>query len=210
MDAEMIRDSALQAAGLLVEKQGGPSVRPYQPPGVWEAGSQPANVAHTTFRYVQDHGENLYRRSLYTICKRQAIMPDMEVMDAPDRQLTCVRRPRTNTPLAALALFNNVQLLEAARLLGARAIREGGADDDAKLAFLARTVLAHPLPAGDSAILKKALADFRAHYAAHPAEAADLLKQGEKPKAGDIPDAEQAAWMMAAHQCFNLDEFLNK
>lgn len=177
---------------------------------MWEAGSQSPQVAHTTSIYKQDHGENLYRRSLYTFWKRQAIMPDQEVLDAPDRQLPCIRRPRTNTPLAALATFNNVQLLEAARFLGLRAIREGGSADAAKIDFLARTALVRPLVAKQSATFAKSLAEFRAYYSAKPAEAADLLMQGEKPKATDVPDAEQAAWMMVAHQFFNLDEFLNK
>ena len=209
MDAEMLRDSALQASGLLVEKQGGPSVKPYQPPGVWEAGGQDPAASDTT-NYRQDHGENLYRRSLYTFWKRQAMMPNMEVFDAPDREMTCTRRPRTNTPLAALVLFNDVQWLEAARFLGLRAIREGGASDDTKLAFLGRTVLARGLSLEETADLKKALSVFRGTFTTKPAEAAELLKQGEKAKASDLPDAEQAAWMMVAHQCFNLDEFLNK
>ena len=203
MDAEMIRDSALFISGLMVEKQGGPSVRPYQPPGVWEAGSY-ADI------YTQEHGEALYRRSLYTYWKRMAIMPDQEVMDAPDRQIACVRRPRTNTPLAALVLFNNVQLLEAARHLGRRAITEGGTGDAGRLEILARATLGRPLDAEETAILTKSLESFRSHYGSHPAEAAELLKLGESPKDAGIPDAEQAVWMMAAHQFFNLDEFLNK
>ena len=198
----MIRDSALFSSGLMVEKQGGPSVRPYQPPGVWEAGSAGS--------YSQEHGEALYRRSLYTYWKRMAIMPDQEVMDAPDRQIACVRRPRTNTPLAALVLFNNVQLLEAARHLGRRAITEGGTGDAGRLEILARATLGRPLDAEETAILTKSLESFRSHYGSHPAEAAELLKLGESPKDAGIPDAEQAVWMMAAHQFFNLDEFLNK
>jgi hypothetical protein len=209
MDAEMIRDSALQAAGLLVEKLGGPSVRPYQPPGVWEAGSQ-SPTASDSSRYTQDHGESLYRRSLYTVWKRLAIMPDMEAFDAPDRQISCVRRPRTNTPMGALVLFNNVQLLEAARFLGLRSIREGGGSDEAKLNFLSQTVLARSLDAQELATLKQSLAEFRKAFATKPADATELLKQGEKPKASDLPDVDQAVWMMAAHQFFNFDAFLNK
>ena len=210
MDSEMIRDAALAASGLLVEKLGGPSVKPYQPSGVWEAGGQSPKVANTTSVYKQDHGDALYRRSLYTFWKRQAIMPDQEVMDAPDRQLSCIRRPRTNTPLGALALFNNVQLLEAARLLGLRAIREGGADDTKRLDFIARCTMARSLAPVEIPILAKSLEAFRAYYGAKPEEAAALLTQGEKPKAADLADAEQAAWMMTAHQFLNLDEAINK
>ncbi len=209
MDAEMIRDSALQVSGLLVEKLGGPSVKPYQPPGVWEAGSQSPEASDSS-RYAQDHGDALYRRSLYTVWKRLAIMPDMEAFDAPDRQIACVRRQRTNTPMAALVLFNDVQLLETARFLGLRAIKEGGASDDDKLDFLARTTLSRALEPQEAAALKHSLADFRKAFADKPADAAELLKQGEKPKAADLPDADQATWMMVAHQFFNLDAFLNK
>lgn len=209
MDAEMLRDTALQTAGLLVEKSGGPSVRPYQPAGVWEAGGQPVNVSDTT-HYIQDHGENLYRRSMYTFLKRQAMMPNMEALDAPDRQIACMRRQLTNTPLAALVLFNDVQLLEAARLLGQRAIDSGGANDVDKLHFIAQTVLTTDLAPTDQEILLQSLADFRKHYEADPAAAAELLKQGEAPKAPAPAVAEQAAWMMVAHQFLNFDAYLNK
>lgn len=207
MDAEMIRDTALQASVLLVEKIGGPSVNPYQPPGIWEAGGQ--TISNTTY-YKQDHGENLYRRSMYTIWKRMAMMPDMQAFDAPSRDIVCVRRQRTNTPLAALVLFNNVQLLEAARFLGLRAIREGGATDEDKLNYLARITLTRPLEPEELAPLKESLAKFRIHFDAAPADATDLLTQGEKPKPTDIPDVEQAAWMMVGNQFFNFDAFLNK
>jgi len=117
MDAEMLRDTALAASGLLVEKMGGPSVRPYQPPGVWEAGGFPSS---DTTSYKQDHGEALYRRSLYTFWKRMATMPNMDTFDAPVRDAACTRRQRTNTPLQALVVMNDPQWLEAARRLGER------------------------------------------------------------------------------------------
>jgi hypothetical protein len=130
LDAEMIRDNALAVSGLLVEHVGGKSVRPYQPEGLWEAvGYTTSNTA----RFTQDHGDALYRRSMYTFWKRTAPPPTMQIFDAPSREVCTVRRPRTNTPGAALALMNDVQFVEAARHLAARLYREQ-TDDLARFA----------------------------------------------------------------------------
>src|SRR5690606_21030920 len=123
MDAEMIRDYALAASGLLVKKIGGPSVKPYQPPGVWEAIAM--NVSNTR-SYQRDTGENLYRRSMYTFWKRQAPPASMDIFNAPNREYCVVRRERTNTPLQALVTLNDEQFIEAARHLAQTAIKEGG------------------------------------------------------------------------------------
>ena len=117
MDAEVVRDYALAASGLLVEKLGGPSVKPYQPPGVWEAIAM--DVSNTR-SYVRDTGENLYRRSLYTFWKRQAPPASMELFNAPNREACVVRRERTDTPLQALVTLNDEQFVEAARHLAQR------------------------------------------------------------------------------------------
>ena len=138
MEGEMLRDCALQAGGLLIQKIGGPSVKPYQPAGVWEAG---AFGGSNTGDYHQDHGESLYRRSLYTFWKRMAPMPNLEAFDATDRASSCIRRQRTNTPLAALVLMNDPQYLEAARHLALRTIREGGTKPGQRIDFIGRVLL---------------------------------------------------------------------
>ncbi len=129
MPAEMIRDAALSVSGLLVEKLGGPSVKPYQPDGLWEAvGYTDSNTAN----FAQDDGENLYRRSLYTFWKRTAPPPAMSTFDAPSREACTVRRARTNTPLQALTLMNDRQFVEASRHFAARMLAEGGETPDAR------------------------------------------------------------------------------
>jgi hypothetical protein len=207
MDAEMLRDTALQAAGLLSPKIGGPSVKPYQPPGVWEAVSFGGS---NTLHYKQDKGESLYRRSVYSFWKRQAILPDMETLDAPVRDASCTRRARTNTPLQALITMNDPQWVEAAKFLAARALREGGATADSRLDFLARTLLAKPFEPA----LKKPLADslekFRKHYADDPKAAAELLSVGEKPLEPALDPVELASWTLVASEMLNLDKTLNK
>src|SRR5262249_45284836 len=123
MDGEMVRDIALQSSGLLVEKIGGPSVKPSQPPSVWEAVSYPPR---DTVQSVEDRGDSLHRRSMYTYVKRMAPLPDMDAFDAPTRDVVCTRRQRTDTPLQALVTMNDVQWVEAARVLAQRVIHEGG------------------------------------------------------------------------------------
>ena len=123
MDAEMLRDIALQSSGLLVNKIGGPSVKPYQPANVWESVGYPTS---DTTNYKQDHGDALYRRSLYTYWKRMAMPPDMDAFDAPTRDTACTRRQRTDTPLQALVTMNDPQWVEASRALAERLIKQGG------------------------------------------------------------------------------------
>jgi hypothetical protein len=173
-DAEVLRDTALQASGLLVEKIGGPSVKPYQPVGIWD-GTYGGKV-----RYPQDHGPNLYRRSLYTYLKRMAPPPNMEAFDATDRANVCVRRQRTNTPLAALVLMNDPQLLEAARHLGRRAM--SAPTDQARIDFLASTVLARRFTDSERQALLEALQKFRDDLGADSERAAALLSVGESPR----------------------------
>lgn len=207
MDAETLRDTALQAAGLLSPKIGGPSVKPYQPQGVWEAVSFGGS---NTLHYKQDAGEGLYRRSVYSFWKRQAILPDMETLDAPVRDAACTRRARTNTPLQALVTMNDPQWVEAAKFLAARTLREGGASTDSRLDFLARTLLAKPFEPA----LKKPLADslekLLRHYGADPKAAAELLTVGEKPVDPALAPVELAAWTLVASEVLNLDKTLNK
>ncbi len=207
MEGEMLRDWALQVGGLLVGKIGGPSVKPYQPPGVWEAGAYPGT---NTANYAQDHGENLYRRSLYTFWKRMAPMPNLEAFDATDRSNSCVRRQRTNTPLAALVLLNDPQYLEAARKLGVRAVKEGGATAEQRIEFLGRVVLAHPFEASTKNTLLATLERFTAKLGKDEATAKQLLAVGESPVDATVPTPEQAIWMMMATTVMNSDEAINK
>lgn len=184
MDGEMLRDCALQASGLLVEKLGGPSVKPYQPDGVWETGSYGGS---NTRVYKQDHGDNLYRRSLYTFTKRMAPMPNLEAFDATDRSATCVRRQRTNTPLAALVLMNDPQYLEAARHLGERTIREGGATTADRIEFLGRVLLARSFSDADQQTLQTAFDRLTASFADNPTDAEALTSIGESSTLS-VPD----------------------
>ncbi len=135
----MIRDYALAASGIMVKKIGGPSVKPYQPPGVWEAVAMPNS---NTSIYKQDTGESLYRRSMYTFMKRAAPPASLEVFNLTNRELCSVRRERTNTPLQALVTLNDPQFFEAARHLAQVALQEGPMDDSLRIDFIARRILA--------------------------------------------------------------------
>jgi len=208
MDAEMVRDYALAASGLLVEKLGGPSVRPYQPDGVWESVGMPES--NTRF-YQRDAGEALYRRSLYSFWKRGAPPAAMEVLNAPNREHCTVRRERTNTPLQALATLNSTQFVEAARALAQRALAiEPAESDDARIDFIAQRLLARHLRAEELEIVRGSLDKLVAFYKANPDDAARLLNVGELPPAPDQDPALVAGWTMLANQLLNLDEVLNK
>ncbi|MSU70571.1 MAG: DUF1553 domain-containing protein, partial [Opitutaceae bacterium] len=204
MDGEVLRDSALAASGLLVEKIGGPSVKPYQPPGLWEAVAMPGS---DTGIYVADQGEGLYRRSVYTFLKRASAPASMETFDGTSRVVVCTRRARSNTPLQALATMNDPQWVEAARKLAERALHVA---PEARLDFLARTTLARKLDARESAVFPKARASYAEHFRAQPGEAGALLAVGAAPADPTLPPAELAEWTMVASQFLNLDEFLSK
>ena len=206
MDAEMLRDTALAASGLLVEKIGGPSVRPYQPAGVWEANSFPTS---DTARYRQDHGDALHRRSLYTFWKRMAMAPNMDTFDMPVRDRSCTRRQRTNTPLQALVVMNDPQWLEAARTLAEHLI---GAESstDARLDVLALRLLARPWSPGEKAVLSQALSDFQTVYSHDAKAAAQLVAVGEAPRDQGIAARELAPWMLVTSMAMNLDDALTK
>lgn len=208
MDAEMVRDTALAASSLLVRKIGGPSVRPYQPEGVWEA---VAMIGSNTREYKQDHGEDLYRRSMYTFWKRSAPPASMDIFNAPSREVCTVRRERTNTPLQALATLNDPQMVEAARNLAARALTEvKPASDAASINFIARRLLSRSLGDAELAVVQKSLATLLAYYAGHEADAKALIAVGESKADPGIPPAKLAGWTMLANELMNLDEVLNK
>jgi hypothetical protein len=207
MDAEMLRDIALESSGLLVNKIGGPSVKTYQPDNVWESVGYPTS---DTTNYKQDHGDALYRRSLYTYWKRMAMPPDMDAFDAPTRDTVCTRRQRTDTPLQALVTMNDPQWVEASRALAQRLIEQGGKQPEQRIKYLSDLVLSHdPSPKLES-VLQQSLTQMKQHYAADPAAARDLVAIGEKPRDPAIPPPELAAWTMVVSEVLNLDETLNK
>jgi mono/diheme cytochrome c family protein len=202
LSAEMIRDQALFASGLLVEKLGGPSVKPYQPMGLWREVSIPSS---NTRNFQRGSGEDLYRRSLYTYWKRTAPSPQMAAFDAPTREFCVIDRGSTNTPLQALVLWNDEQYLEAARVLAARVLDERGSTDE-RLVRLYR--LCHgdvPGPA-KLAVLRYTLEAFLDRFAQTPDEAQGLLGYGEAPLPETYDPAELAAWTMIASTVFSLDE----
>ncbi|RUL81078.1 DUF1553 domain-containing protein [Tautonia sociabilis] len=207
MDAEMIRDYALAASGLLVEHLGGPSVKPYQPEGVWEAVAMPES--NTRF-YSQDTGPGLYRRSLYTFWKRAAPPASLETFNAPSREFCTVRRERTNTPLQALVTLNDTQYVEAARHLAELALKGAGEADDDRIAFMTLRLLSRPLESEELAIVQESLADLLAYYQAHPDDARALIAVGESPADPALDPAALASWTMLANQLMNLDEVLTK
>lgn len=208
MDAEMIRDYALASSGLLVDKIGGPSVRPYQPDGVWEA---VAMIGSNTRDYKRDTGENLYRRSMYTFWKRSAPPASMEIFNATARETCTVRRERTNTPLQALVTLNDTQFIEAARHLAQAVLKESAnADETARLNSMARRLLMRSLRTAELPIVKKSLDDLKAFYQSHGDDARKLIAEGESKADPNLDPSTLAAWTMLANEMMNLDEVLNK
>jgi mono/diheme cytochrome c family protein len=207
LDAEMIRDYALAASGLLVRKLGGPSVRPYQPEGVWEA---VAMIGSNTRDYRRDDGDKLYRRSLYTFWKRAAPPASMDIFNAPSREVCTVRRERTNTPLQALVTLNDPQFVEAARWLAQTTLKDGGGKDETRIDFMARRLLCRPLRAEEMKVVQASLNDLLAHYKANAEDAKKLLAVGEAKVDPKLDTNMLAAWTMLANEMMNLDEVLNK
>ncbi len=207
MDGEMVRDYALAASGILVRAIGGPSVRPYQPKGVW---SSVAMRQSDTRRYEPDTGDKLYRRSLYTFWKRAAPPPSMRIFNAPTREHSTVRRQRTNTPLQALVTMNDTQFVEAARYLAQRTMREAGDDFDRRLDYVTTRLLARHFSDPERAIAKRTYDRFFDLYRADAKGARSLLEVGDSPYDAALPEAESAAWTMLVNQLMNLDEVLNK
>ncbi len=207
MDAEMVRDYALAASGLLSAKIGGPSVRPYMPDGVWEA---VAMIGSNTRDYRRDTGESLYRRSLYTFWKRSAPPAQMDIFNAPSREQCAVRRERTNTPLQALMTLNDEQFVEAARHLAQRILKEGGASFESRADFLARRIIARPLRAEEVTLVRGSFEELAAYYKDHAEDATRVITVGESKPDASLAPAELAAWTMLTNELMNLDEVLVK
>lgn len=207
MDAEMVRDYALAASGLLSPKIGGASVKPYQPDGVWEA---VAMIGSNTRDYRRDAGESLYRRSMYTFWKRSAPPASMDIFNAPSREVCSVRRERTNTPLQALVTLNDPQFVEAARNLAQHALLHGGEATETRLDCLAKRLLCRPFRAEELPVVQASLSGLSAYYAAHADDAAQLLAVGESKPDPSLAPATLAAWTMLTNELMNLDEVLTK
>ena len=205
LPAETIRDNALAVSGLLKEKIGGPSVKPYQPAGLWEDVSVERRAI-----YKADVGEGLYRRSMYTYWKRTCPPPGMTTLDAPDRETCTIRRARTNTPLQALMLLNDPTYLEAARKLAERMLMEGGATTESRLAHGFRLAVSRVPTAEERAVLEQILGRAAERYRQDAKAAASLLAVGASPRSASLDPATLAAWTTTASMILNLDEAITK
>lgn len=208
LQGEFVRDQALAASGLLVRKIGGPSVKPYHPPGLYEQVVNTRDNPHST--YTQDHGEALHRRSLYTYWKRSVPNPAMMLFDAPFRETCTVRRPRTNTPLQALNLLNDPTYVEASRFLAQRMMREGGSSSASRLGYGFRLVTARDPRVAELAILEASLERTLRDFQSDPASASAFLKIGEAPMDASLQVAELASYTTLASTMLNLDEAVTK
>lgn len=207
LDAEQIRDNALAVSGLIDLRMGGPGVRPYQPPNIWE----PVGFAGSNTRfYQQEQGPALYRRSLYTFYKRTAPPPFMANFDAPNREQSCTRRERSNTPLQALQLMNDVQHVEAARALAERMLIAGGENTEQRIAFAYKAVLARAPERDELNILETEFAQHFSRYQRQSEDAVRLIAIGESKPPTNVEPAELAALTLVASTILNLDETLTR
>ena len=205
LPAEMIRDHALAASGLLVGRLGGESVRPYQPPGLWDD-----VVYENVPRFVQDHGGKLYRRSLYTYWKRSVPPPNMQAFDAPSREVCVLTRAKTNTPLAALVLMNDPTFVEASRKLAERVLHDGGATAESRLALLHRLVCGRRPTERELDLLRGGLAELQTSFRAEPEAARRLLAVGESPHDPVLDAVELAAYASLANAVLGTDEAITR
>jgi len=198
----MLRDQALAVSGLLGEKVGGPPVKVYQPTGVWE------DATFGQIKFSQDHGEALYRRSLY-IFWRRIVAPTL-FFDVANRQQCAVKTGLTNTPLHALVTMNDVTYIEAARALAERMLKQGGTSDESRLTYAFRLCTARRPAAKETALLSDSLARFRQQYTADATAAAQLIATGESKPDASLPAPELAAHTSLALLLLNLDETLTR
>jgi hypothetical protein len=198
----MLRDSALAVSGLLVEKIGGPAVKPYQPAGLWE------EIAMGRPAYHQGKGDDLHRRSLYTFWKRTVPPPAMMTFDAADRSYCTVRRQSTSTPLQALAMLNDVQIVEAARFLGQRMLREGGGTLEQRLDWIFRATLNRPPTAKELPIAVQLYREQHELFSKETSAAQKLLNFGETKSDPALPPADLAAATTLGLALLNHDDAL--
>ena len=207
LDGEVLRDKALFVSGSLNDQVGGPPVKPYQPGGIWNAVAySDSNTAH----FFQDHGENLYRRSLYTFWKRTAPPPNMVVFDVPSRENCNVRRERTNTPLQALTLMNDKQYVEAARRLAERVMQSDQSSQDVRIEAMYRFAFGSAPTERHHSILESSYRKFRSSFSEKRSDAEALIKFGDSSPDPSLDPIELASLTMVANQIMNLDSFVSK
>jgi hypothetical protein len=213
LPAEFIRDAALKTSGLLVSRIGGPSVNPYMPGDLWREVSHYGSTPATAQTFVQDHGEKLYRRSLYTFWKRTAPPPNMVAFDAPNREVCTVSRGNTTTPLQALVTLNDVQFVEASRVFAAKILNvdrpnQTSDDDRIRWAFLEAT--SRPISEQELVVLRRTLTRERHRYAMNQNAARDYVSVGEAPLPRSIPVEQLAAWSQLSAVLLNLSESVSR
>jgi hypothetical protein len=204
LDAEMVRDNALAVSGLLVSTVGGRSVKPYQPRGYW---------AHLNFpvrEYESDHGEDLYRRGLYTYWCRTFLHPSLLAFDAPTREECTAERNRSNTPTQALVLLNDPIYVEAARVFAEHIIRQSALPTDERISWAFRRAMSRAATADELKVLVALLEKHQQYYATNPDEARKLVAVGESPVPPDLDPAELAAWTSIARTILNLHETISR
>jgi hypothetical protein len=201
----MLRDNALAVAGLLNTRIGGPSVKPYQPDGLWQDVSVERRAV-----YQPSEGPDLYRRSMYTFWKRTCPPPGMTTFDAPDRETCTIRRARTNTPLQALVLMNDPTYLEAARKLAERVMKEGGHAEEDRLKFAYRVALSRDPRDSERTLLLTLLRQAQTRFKTTPKEAERLLSIGASPRNQKLAAPELAAWTTLSSLILTLDETITK
>lgn len=204
VDAELVRDNVLAVSGLLVDRVGGRSVFPYQPPGYWSHLNFPAR------EWQNSSGEDLYRRGLYTHWQRQYLHPSMLAFDAPCREECTTDRVRSNTPLQSLVLLNDPSYVEAARSFAESALSEGGSSTDQRLDFIGRRALSRALSESERRLLTELVERHLAEYRQDPAAASALLAIGQRRPTGRLDSAELAAWTSVTRTVLNLHEFLTR
>lgn len=201
LEAELIRDNALAISGLLNDRIGGPSVKPYQPPGIWDG---------TDHKYEQSHGADLYRRGMYVFWKRAAHYPSFQTFDAPSRETCTLQRPRTSTPLQSLVVMNDPVYVEAARAFATRVLQQGGLSLEQQLTFAFRLALARPPEKKELAILEKTYREQKKNFAEDKKAAEELLAVGESPRPKDLDVVELAAMTGVANVLLNLNETITR
>jgi hypothetical protein len=201
LDAEFIRDNALAVSGLLNENIGGPSIKPYQPPGLWEI---------TDHKYEPSKGDDLYRRGLYVLWKRAVHYPSFAAFDAPSREVCTLQRQRTSTPLQSLVVMNDPVYVEAARALASRVLHDGGSSLREQVTFAFRLVLARPPRAEEIKVLEKTFREQHERFASERTAADSLLAIGESPRPKDLDSADLAAMTGVANVLLNLNETLTR
>ena len=205
LQGEFIRDNALAVSGVLNDKIGGPSVKPYQPPRIWNEVALNGGLF-----YKPDKGAKLYRRSMYTYWKRSAPMPSMMAFDAPTREKCVVQRPRTNTPMQALVTLNDVQFVEAARFFAQRVLQQGGADFEAQLDYAMQLTTARPADELRRRVFRSLYDSQLKVFRDDAKRAVELLDFGEAKRDESLDPARHAAWTTVASAILNLDEVITR